>query len=86
MFWATVFSFLVLFPISIPREISKLRFTSVLGVLGSVYLGLAVFFVYWFDREFVPDPIKRFSEANYVTVSVSGVTSSFPLIIFAYMY
>ena len=86
MFWATVFSFLVLFPISIPREISKLRFTSVLGVLGSVYLGIAVFFVYWFDKEFVPDPIERFYQANYVTVSLSGVTSSFPLIIFAYMY
>ena len=86
MFWSTAFSFLVLFPISIPREISKLRFTSVVGVLGSVYLGLAVFFVYWFDREFVPDPIERFSQASYITVQLSGVASSFPLIIFAYMY
>ena len=86
MFWATAFSFLVLLPISIPREISQLRFTSVLGVLGSVYLGLAVFFVYWFDRKFVPNPIERFGQASYFTIQLSGVTSSFPLIIFAYMY
>ena len=65
IFWGTTFSFGLLFPMSIPREISKLRFTSLFGVLCSVYLGLAVFYVYWCDKDFVPNPTQRLNDAEY---------------------
>jgi|Transcript_24315 amino acid permease len=55
-FWATIFSFALLFPMSIPRSINALRFSSLFGVLCSVYLSLAVFFVFWCDKELVPSP------------------------------
>ena len=49
VFWATLFSFAMLFPMSLPRSINALRFTSFFGVLCSVYLSLAVFFVFYCD-------------------------------------
>ena len=60
VFWGTLFAFVVLFPMSIPREISALRFSSFFGVLCSVYLSLAVLFVFYCDKEVVPDPAANF--------------------------
>ncbi len=56
IFWGSIFSFCLLFPMSIPRSINALRFSSLFGVLCSVYLSLAVFFVFYCDKETVPDP------------------------------
>lgn len=56
VFWATLFSFALLFPMSLPRSINALRFTSLFGVLCSVYLSLAVFFVFYCDKDMVEDP------------------------------
>lgn len=86
IFWATIFSFVLLFPLSLPRSINALRFSSLFGVMCSVYLSLAVFFVFYCDKELIPDPAQNFKDANLFTLTFSGVVSSFPLIIFAYMY
>ena len=86
VFWGTLFAFGMLFPMSIPRSINALRFTSLFGVLCSVYLSLAVFFVFYCDKEVVPDPSANMKETKLFNVSFSGVVSTFPLIIFAYMY
>mmetsp|Transcript_105271 Transcript_105271/g.145620 ORF Transcript_105271/g.145620 Transcript_105271/m.145620 type:complete len:351 (-) Transcript_105271:123-1175(-) len=85
-FWGTIYSFIVLFPLSLPRQISALRYCSLLGVLCSIYLCLAVTIVYWSDKEIVPNPGANLRDAKYFKVSFSGVTSTVPLIIFAYMY
>ena len=69
VFWATIFSFCMLFPMSIPRSINALRFSSLFGVLCSVYLSLAVFFVFYCDKELVPDPKAHFEKAELFTVS-----------------
>jgi len=55
IFWGTVFSFCFVLPMSIPRSINALRFTSLLSVLCSVYLCLAVVFVFYCDDDLVPD-------------------------------
>mmetsp|Transcript_33670 Transcript_33670/g.24330 ORF Transcript_33670/g.24330 Transcript_33670/m.24330 type:complete len:261 (+) Transcript_33670:147-929(+) len=54
-FWGTLFTFGVLLPLSLPREVNALRFTSLFGVLCSIYLCLAVFFVFFCDSNMVPD-------------------------------
>jgi amino acid permease len=84
--WSTLFSFGVLFPLSLPRQIHKLQFTSVFGVLCTVYLAFAVFFVYFCDPDLVVSYSQNFKDATYFSLSLKGVASSFPLIIFAYMY
>jgi len=70
IFWATMFSFLMLLPMSIPRSINALRFSSLFGVLCSVYLTLAVFFVFYCDKDLVPNPGKNFEDAELFTVSL----------------
>ena len=58
--WGQIFwrpcSFVMLLPMSLPRSINALRFTSLFGVLCSVYLALAVFAVYYCDKDLVPHP------------------------------
>ncbi|TNV80099.1 hypothetical protein FGO68_gene9741 [Halteria grandinella] len=85
-FWGTIFSFFILFPMSLPRSINALRFSSAFGVLCSVYLCLAVTVIFWSDRTMVPDPWENFKEAEYFVFSFNGLVTSMPLIIFAYMY
>jgi len=69
IFWATLFAFLMLFPMSIPRSINALRFSSFFGVLCSVYLSLAVFFVFYCDKELVPNPSQNLRDAELFSVS-----------------
>jgi len=71
---------------SIPRTINALRFSSLFGVLCSVYLTLAVMFVFFCNKEVVPNPKQNWEDAELFTITFNGVVSSFPLIIFAYMY
>mmetsp|Transcript_93983 Transcript_93983/g.129442 ORF Transcript_93983/g.129442 Transcript_93983/m.129442 type:complete len:205 (-) Transcript_93983:484-1098(-) len=85
-FWSTFYCFLLLLPMALPRQINRLRYTSLLGVLGSVYLCFAVFIIFWFNKDVVPEPRKNLVDADYFRLSFDGITSSVPLIIFAYMY
>jgi amino acid permease len=55
LFWGLIFAFAVLFPLSLPRNASALRYTSLVGVLCSMYLSLTVTIVFLFDRDIVPD-------------------------------
>lgn len=55
MFWGLMFSFCVLFPMAIPRSVNALRFTSLFGVLCSMYLCMAVTGVFLNNRLIVPD-------------------------------
>ena len=69
VFWATIFSFFILFPMSLPRSINALRFSSFFGVLCSVYLSLAVFCIFNFDKDLVPNPRQNYQDAELFTVS-----------------
>ena len=71
---------------SIPRSVNALRFSSLFGVLCSIYLVLAVTFVFFLDKSIVPDFSKNFAEAKLFKLSFDGIVNSIPLIIFAYMY
>lgn len=71
---------------SLPREVNALRFTSLFGVLCSIYLCFAVFFVFFCDSNMIPDRDNNFANAEYFTFTFSGFTGSVPLIIFGYMY
>eukprot|EP00347_Sterkiella_histriomuscorum_P011277 403373068 len=85
-FWGTIYAFGILFPLSIPRSINQLRYSSAFGVLCSVYLCFAVIIIFWSSRTLVPDPLQNWRDADYFKFDFSGIVSSVPLIIFAYMY
>ena len=54
VFWALVYFGFVLFPISIPRKMSALRFSSLLGFACSVYLGMVIMLLFFCNRNLVP--------------------------------
>jgi len=85
-FWCLIFSFVVMFPMSIPRNASALRYSSLFGVLCSMYLCIAVVIVFYTDPNVVASPSANFSEMEAFKVSFDGIVSTVPLIIFAYMY
>jgi amino acid permease len=85
-FWGLLFAFLILFPMSIPRNINALRFTSLLGVLCSMYLCIIVVILFFTNRDIVPDIWANIEQMEAVKLSYEGVVTSVPLIIFAYMY
>jgi len=85
-FWGLIFAFCILFPMSIPRNASALRFSSLFGVLCSMYLCVAVVIVFFTDKTVVPSPTANFKKIKAFNLSYDGVVSTVPLIIFAYMY
>lgn len=86
--WGVVFTFGLLFPMSIPREVNALRFSSVFGVLCSTYLAIAIMILFLTksDPVLVPSISDNFSKTEMFKLSFSGISGAFPLVIFAYMY
>ena len=50
-FWAVIFSLLIVFPLSLPRQLNSLRFTSAFSVLISFYIVLVIFFEAMVNRD-----------------------------------
>ena len=73
---------------SLPRNASALRFSSLFGVLCSLYLSLAVMFVFFTtdNRDLVPSVSENLSLMKPFKLSLNGILSSVPLVVFGYMY
>ena len=78
---------MLVFPVSLARTLSALRFSSFFSFLLSIYIVIAIVFICLVDREVTPDLGKSFATgfANF-DISVMGVFNSLPLVIFSYMY
>lgn len=76
-----------MFPASLPRTLSALRFSSFFGFLLSIYIVIAVVLICIFNRDVVPNLGESFKVGiTNFDISVFGIFNSLPLIIFAYMY
>jgi amino acid permease len=89
--WALLFSFCLLFPISLPRELKALRFSSFMSFGISIFVVFSVFFCSFREKKIDGDGKYDFSERfsaayNEPDITVAGIFNSLPLIIFAYMY
>ena len=82
-FWATVVTYGIIFPLSLLRNMSSLRFTSVIGFVCIIYISLLVFVEYFIVTTNIPANWQR---ANVFKVSIRGIFGSFPLIIFSFLY
>jgi len=54
---------------SIPRQVNTLRYFSAMGVICGVYLSVALFFLFWFDREVVPSPGENIKNGKLFIVN-----------------
>ena len=71
---------------SLPRNASSLRYTSLVGVLCSLYLCLTVTILFFHDKDIVEDYKENLKQVEAFRFSISGIVGTFPIIIFAYMY
>ena len=91
MVWATIFTFVALLPISLPRELKNLRFTSFVSFAISIVVVITIFTLSF--KESKKDGINmndfndraRFTVKNS-NITLNGVFNSLPLVIFSYMY
>ena len=87
--WATVFSFAFTLPISIPRKLTSLRFTSFVSFAISVFIIFTIFSLCFKQSQATGD--HDFHERtkyawDNATVTVASIFNSIPLILFSYMY
>lgn len=73
--------------VTIPRKLSSLRFASAFSVMLSLYVVLVIIFEAVLDRG-TSTSVKAGFQAGHdkAQLSISGIFSSLPLIIFSYMY
>jgi amino acid permease len=75
------------FPVSIPRELSALRFTSAFSVVMSFYIVLVIFFEAVLNHGTSPSLKEGFVAGHEkANLSVLKIFNCLPLIIFAFMY
>jgi amino acid permease len=86
LLWATIYSFALLTPLSMPRKVGALRFNSMFGVLCGFYLVLSLFFMFFVDRRLVPSIGTAFRDARYFHVTFKGLVNAIPYVVFAFMY
>ena len=84
--WACIFT-LIISLVSLPRKVSSLRFGSTFAVLLSIYVVLVIV-----CEALVLNGTSKSLKAGFeegrekMQLSLSGIASSLPLIIFSYMY
>ena len=87
IFWSFLFSYAVVFPLTLVRKLSALRFSSLFSFFCGIYVVMVLVCVCLFDRDVNPDLGESLSTAaTQFNVSASGIFNSFPLIVFSFMY
>lgn len=87
VFWAFLFCYTVVFPLTLARKVSVLRFASLFSFICGVYVVLVLVFVCLCDRDLNQSvgPGLKIATTK-VNVSLNGIFSSFPLVVFSFMY
>ena len=82
----TLFTFSVFLPLSLPQELSSLRFSSALGVLCTIMLTLVITYQYVYNKNMVPEPFKNLENSTKVNFDLSNIVEAAPFITFLYLF
>ena len=78
---------MLVFPVSLARTLSALRFSSFFSFILSIYIVLAIVCICLFDRSVTEDLGHSLATSfKNFDINVMGVFNSLPLVIFSYMY
>ena len=90
--WAFMFTYFCIFPLSLPRKLTALRFSSFMSFGISIFIVITIFALSFSESagDCSDDCFNfndRFSSAYHnPKISMTGIFNSLPLIIFAFMY
>jgi len=83
---ATLYTFIVLIPFSLFRNIGALRFNSLFGITWSMYIIFWVILLFFFSSELVESKVENIADARYFKISSTGLLNSVPFVVFSYMF
>ena len=86
LIWAWIYTFLILIPMSIPRKINTLRFSSLIGVILTTYFIILIIWLFFFDRKLVPSISQNLRDASYFNFTLGGMIHAIPYINFNFLY
>jgi amino acid permease len=82
-----IFQIFFVFPVSTPRDLSTLRFTSAFSVMMSFYIVLVIVFECLLNHGTSPSISEGFKAAHHEKqLSSTAIFNCLPLIIFSFMY
>ena len=85
--WSVIFSYGLVFPLTLARGLSALRFASLFSFFCGIYVVLVITFVCLCDRSVNPDLGGSLSKAaSQFSLTAYGFFNCFPLIVFSFMY
>lgn len=87
VFWSALFCYAVVFPLSIVRKLSALRFSSLFSFFCGIYVVLVLVLVCLCNRNITPELGESLRlAATEFRLTATGIFNSFPLIVFSFMY
>ena len=89
--WAFIFCYACIFPLSLPRKLTALRYSSFMSFAISLFIVFTIFSLSFRETADEGPGYYDFKDRwNYAVtspiISLKGIFSSMPLIIFAFMY
>lgn len=87
LLWACVFSFAILLPMSLPREISSLQIATLISFLCMMFVILVIVLECFLNKTVNPDLHDAVADAaSKITTKPSVILNTFTIMIFSYMY
>ena len=87
IFWSGLFCYAVVFPLTLVRKLSALRFSSLFSFFCGIYVVLVLVFVCLVDRDITNNLSESLDKAaKQFDITAYGIFNSFPLIVFSFMY
>mmetsp|Transcript_19388 Transcript_19388/g.18498 ORF Transcript_19388/g.18498 Transcript_19388/m.18498 type:complete len:285 (+) Transcript_19388:309-1163(+) len=84
--YTTFFSFVIVLPLSIPRELSSMRFAAVLSVVCSVTVTTTIVLEFFTNKDLVPDPADNLHNADLAIFDTQSLTIALPFVFFLYLF
>ena len=71
---------------SIPTNLSALRFSSALGVICTIILTGVITYQFFFNKSLVPKPSVNFENATTFNFDFAAIVEAVPYITFLYLF
>jgi sodium-coupled neutral amino acid transporter 2 len=79
--WGSLITVTIVFPLSLQKEISALRYTSFVSTCSCIYLGIAVLYSFFHETS---NTNKKFAEAPAARPEIYNILTSIGLVVFSF--